>query len=163
MKEVSIVDNKVMDRSALAAKAEQWRAQGRKIVFTNGCFDILHRGHLEILKESAGFGDVLVVGLNTDASVKKLKGELRPVNDEDFRAHMMASLHIVDAVTLFGEDTPLELIHALKPDVIVKGGDYTIDKVVGADEVLKRGGEVRIVPFVKGYSTTALIETIQRL
>ena len=143
--------------------ADHWRSQGLRIVFTNGCFDILHRGHLQLLKESAGFGDILVVGLNTDGSVRKLKGDQRPVNDEDFRCLMMASLELVDAVTLFDEETPLELIRALQPDVLVKGGDYTADQVVGAEEVMRSGGEVRIVPLVRGYSTTALIEAIHRL
>jgi rfaE bifunctional protein nucleotidyltransferase chain/domain len=155
--------NKILNRDALAQLAKQWHAEGKKIVFTNGCFDILHRGHLEVLTTSSGFGDVLVVGLNTDASVKRLKGPERPVNDQDFRSWMMASLEMVDAVTLFDEPTPLALIEALQPDVIVKGGDYTPDQVVGATEVLARGGEVKIVPIVKGYSTTLLIEAIRKL
>lgn len=155
--------NKILNRDALAQLAKQWHAEGKKIVFTNGCFDILHRGHLEVLTTSSGFGDVLVVGLNTDASVKRLKGPERPVNDQDFRSWMMASLEMVDAVTLFDEPTPLALIEALQPDVIVKGGDYTPDQVVGATEVLARGGEVKIVPIVKGYSTTSLIEAIRKL
>jgi D-beta-D-heptose 7-phosphate kinase/D-beta-D-heptose 1-phosphate adenosyltransferase len=132
-------------------------------VFTNGCFDILHKGHLQILTASAGFGDVLVVGLNSDASVKRLKGPERPVNDEEFRLWMMASLELVDAVTVFDEPTPKELVTVLQPDVIVKGGDYTPDQVVGASEVLARGGEVKIIPIVQGYSTTSLIETIRKL
>lgn len=155
--------NKILNRDALAQQAKQWHAEGKKIVFTNGCFDILHRGHLEVLTTSSGYGDVLVVGLNTDASVKRLKGPERPVNDQDFRSWMMASLEMVNAVTLFDEPTPLALIEALKPDVIVKGGDYTPDQVVGATEVLARGGEVKIVPIVKGYSTTSLIEAIRKL
>lgn len=163
MKELSLVTDKIQERKNLSELAAQWRHAGKKIVFTNGCFDILHRGHLQILSDAAASGDILVVGLNTDASVKRLKGDQRPVNEESFRALMMASLQIVDAVTLFDEDTPLELIRALQPDVIVKGGDYSISNVVGADEVISRGGEVKIVPFVKGYSTTALIEAIQKL
>jgi D-beta-D-heptose 7-phosphate kinase/D-beta-D-heptose 1-phosphate adenosyltransferase len=132
-------------------------------VFTNGCFDILHKGHLEILTRSAEFGDILVVALNTDASVKNLKGDGRPVNNQDFRTWMMASLEIVDAVILFDEQTPAELIEAITPDIIVKGGDYTVDQVVGAKHVLSLGGEVKIVPIVKGYSTTGIIEAIQKL
>ena len=163
MKELSLISKKIQDRESLVKQAAEWKKQGKKIVFTNGCFDILHRGHLQILADSAAAGDILVVGLNTDESVRKLKGEHRPVNEESFRAQMMASIQIVDAVTLFNEDTPLELIRVLAPDVIVKGGDYTIDQIVGSEEVLKRGGEVKIVPIVKGYSTSALIEAIQKL
>jgi len=163
MKEVSLVNKKILDRESLVNQSAEWKKQGKRIVFTNGCFDILHRGHLQILTDSAAAGDILVVGLNTDASVRKLKGENRPVNEESFRALMMASIQIVDAVTLFEEDTPLQLIRVLEPDVIVKGGDYTIDQIVGGEDVLRRGGEVKIVPIVKGYSTSALIEAIQKL
>jgi D-glycero-beta-D-manno-heptose 1-phosphate adenylyltransferase len=163
MKEVSLVNKKILDRESLVNQSAEWKKQGKRIVFTNGCFDILHRGHLQILTDSAAAGDILVVGLNTDASVRKLKGENRPVNEESFRALMMASIQIVDAVTLFEEDTPLQLIRVLEPDVIVKGGDYTIDQIVGGEDVLRRGGEIKIVPIVKGYSTSALIEAIQKL
>lgn len=163
MNKVSLIQDKIVDREQLREKASQWRKEGKKLVFTNGCFDILHKGHLEVLTASAGFGDILVVGLNTDASVSRLKGPERPVNHESFRTWMMASLQIVDAVTLFDEPTPWELLEVLQPDVIVKGGDYSVDQVVGAKEVLARGGEVRIVPIVQGYSTTALIETIRKL
>jgi len=163
MKDLSVADNKIVNREQLSLRAQQWRSQGLKIVFTNGCFDILHRGHLQLLRDAAGFGDVLVVGLNSDASVRRLKGEQRPVNDEDFRCLMMASLEMVDAVTLFEEDTPLELIRSLQPDVLVKGGDYAIGQVVGSDIVMQKGGEIRIVPLVQGHSTTSLIEAIQRL
>jgi len=163
MKEVSLVNKKILDRESLVNQSAEWKKQGKRIVITNGCFDILHRGHLQILTDSAAAGDILVVGLNTDASVRKLKGENRPVNEESFRALMMASIQIVDAVTLFEEDTPLQLIRVLEPDVIVKGGDYTIDQIVGGEDVLRRGGEIKIVPIVKGYSTSALIEAIQKL
>jgi D-beta-D-heptose 7-phosphate kinase/D-beta-D-heptose 1-phosphate adenosyltransferase len=157
------IQNKILSREALENMSRTWHADGKKIVFTNGCFDILHKGHLQILTASAGFGDVLVVGLNSDASVKRLKGPERPVNDEEFRLWMMASLELVDAVTVFDEPTPKELVTVLQPDVIVKGGDYTPDQVVGASEVLARGGEVKIIPIVQGYSTTSLIETIRKL
>jgi D-beta-D-heptose 7-phosphate kinase/D-beta-D-heptose 1-phosphate adenosyltransferase len=157
------IQNKILSREALENMSRIWHADGKKIVFTNGCFDILHKGHLQILTASAGFGDVLVVGLNSDASVKRLKGPERPVNDEEFRLWMMASLELVDAVTVFDEPTPKELVTVLQPDVIVKGGDYTPDQVVGASEVLARGGEVKIIPIVQGYSTTSLIETIRKL
>jgi D-beta-D-heptose 7-phosphate kinase/D-beta-D-heptose 1-phosphate adenosyltransferase len=163
MKHTERIRYKIFERPALAAQCNEWKNQGRKVVFTNGCFDIIHKGHLEILTRSAEFGDILVVALNTDASVKKLKGDLRPVNNEDFRTWMMASLEIVDAVILFDEPTPAELIEAITPDIIVKGGDYTVDQVVGADHVIRHGGEVKIVPIVKGYSTTGIISAIQKL
>jgi D-beta-D-heptose 7-phosphate kinase/D-beta-D-heptose 1-phosphate adenosyltransferase len=136
------------------------RAAGRSVVFTNGCFDILHRGHLEYLANAASLGNTLVVGVNSDASVKRLKGPLRPVNNEQDRLFALASLLMVDSVCLFDEDTPLSLIEAVKPDVLVKGGDYTIDTIVGAREVLANGGKVEVIPFVEGYSTTGLIEKI---
>jgi D-glycero-beta-D-manno-heptose 1-phosphate adenylyltransferase len=163
MKHTERIRNKIFERPALAAQSAEWKRQGRKVVFTNGCFDILHKGHLEILTRSAEFGDILVVALNTDASVKRLKGDLRPVNNEDFRTWMMASLEIVDAVILFDEQTPAELIEAITPDIIVKGGDYTVDQVVGAEHVIGHGGEVKIVPIVKGYSTSGIIAAIQKL
>ncbi len=140
-----------------------WRASGQKIVFTNGCFDILHHGHLDLLAQAASFGNKLVLALNTDASVQKLKGPERPITNENDRAFQAASLLCVDAVCHFGEQTPEELIHLLRPDVLVKGGDYTIDTIVGAPFVLSYGGSVEIVPFVSGYSTTSIIERIRRL
>jgi rfaE bifunctional protein nucleotidyltransferase chain/domain len=153
----------ILTKGQLVDQSKKWKETGKKVVFTNGCFDILHRGHLQILTTSASFGDVLVVGINTDASVKRLKGPLRPVNDEAFRSIMLASLRYVDAVVLFDEPTPLSLIEAIMPDVLVKGGDYTVNQIVGAEEVLQNGGKVEIVPIVKGYSTTKLIESIQNL
>ena len=163
MKDIRLIDQKIMNREQLTEASRAWKAEGKKMVFTNGCFDILHKGHLEILSTSASYGDILVVGMNSDNSVKRLKGEHRPVNDEDFRCRMMASLAIVDAVCLFDEDTPLQLIQAISPDVLVKGGDYNSSQIVGAEYVIEHGGEVKIVPLVKGYSTSALIEAIQRL
>jgi D-beta-D-heptose 7-phosphate kinase/D-beta-D-heptose 1-phosphate adenosyltransferase len=132
------------------------------LVFTNGCFDLLHPGHVEYLHEARALGDVLVVGLNTDDSVRRLKGPDRPFNDQASRATVLAGLASVDAVSLFDEDTPAELIQALEPDVLVKGGDYAPEEVVGARAVRQGGGEVRILPFRKGYSTTALVERIRR-
>jgi D-glycero-beta-D-manno-heptose 1-phosphate adenylyltransferase len=130
------------------------------VVFTNGCFDILHAGHIQSLNQAAALGDYLVVAVNTDASVKKLKGAERPVNDEQSRMLLLASLLVVDAVILFDEDTPLQLITALMPDVLVKGGDYAIEQVVGAKEVLAAGGKVEIIPLLAGFSTTGIIEKI---
>jgi rfaE bifunctional protein nucleotidyltransferase chain/domain len=137
------------------------RPRDRKLVFTNGCFDTLHRGHIEHLAQAKALGDLLVVGLNTDASVRRLKGAGRPLVAEDDRATVLSALESVDAVTLFHEDTPLQLIRALLPDVLVKGGDYDLDGVVGRDVVENAGGKVYVLPFVEGYSTTRLLNRIK--
>ncbi len=137
------------------------RFQKKKIVFTNGCFDILHQGHLQSLNQAAAFGDFLIVGLNADASVKRLKGNTRPINDENSRAIVMANLMMVDAVIIFEEDTPLQLIQSIKPNVLVKGGDYTIDQIVGAKEVTANGGTVEIIPILAGFSTTSIIKKMK--
>ncbi len=139
-----------------------WRKNGRRIVFTNGCFDILHPGHVSYLSAAKRLGDILVIGLNDDDSVKRLKGAGRPLNELDSRACMLAALKPVDLVVPFPEDTPLELIEALKPDVLVKGGDYELDNIVGAKEVMSWGGHVTTIPFVAGHSTTSLINRIQQ-
>ena len=131
---------------------------GKKVVFTNGCFDLLHVGHIRYLEEAKKCGDILVVGINTDASVKKLKGENRPIQKEDERAEILAALRAVDYTVLFAEETPLELIKQVVPDVLVKGGDWPIAKIVGADFVLKNGGEVRSLNFVEGRSTTNILK-----
>ncbi len=133
------------------------RPRDRTVVFTNGCFDLLHPGHIEYLAQARALGDVLVVGLNSDASVRRLKGAGRPLVPEADRAAALAALRSVDAVTLFDEDTPLELISALLPDVLVKGGDYDLDGIVGREVVEEAGGEVRVLPFVEGYSTTGIL------
>jgi rfaE bifunctional protein nucleotidyltransferase chain/domain len=163
MKKPEIIPLKIYSRPELVKQVSRWRFLGKKISFTNGCFDILHSGHIASLSEAAREGDILVVGVNTDASTKRLKGEERPVNNEDSRALLLASLAIVDAVTLFEEDTPYELITAIMPDVIVKGGDYTIDQMIGAKEVIARGGRVVINPILDGFSTTGIIKKIRRL
>lgn len=143
--------------------AAQWqKPEGRKVVFTNGCFDILHRGHATYLAQARELGDLLVVGLNTDASVRRLKGPSRPVNSERDRAFLLAALSCVDFVILFDEDTPEQLIHQVQPDVLVKGGDYTLDNIVGADFVLQNGGAVTTIPFVDGYSTTLTLQKISQ-
>jgi rfaE bifunctional protein nucleotidyltransferase chain/domain len=152
--------SKILERTELVERYGRPR-EGR-IVFTNGCFDILHRGHVEYLARARSLGDALIVGVNTDDSVRRLeKGRDRPFNREEDRALILASLEIVDAVSLFGEDTPMELLQDLVPDVLVKGGDYRIDQVVGRDVVEKAGGEVRILPFLEGFSTTDLITRIR--
>ena len=137
------------------------RPRDRTLVFTNGCFDLLHRGHVEYLAAARALGDALVVGLNTDASVRRLKGAGRPLVEQDDRAYVIASLECVDAVTLFDEDTPRELIAALLPDVLAKGADYAIDQVVGRAEVEAAGGRVALIPLVEGRSTTSLLDTIR--
>ena len=141
--------------------AVHWRRRHGRIVFTNGVFDLLHPGHVDILVAARALGDALVVGVNTDASVKRLKGPTRPVRNEHERAHVLAALETVDAVVLFDEDTPLELIRALMPDVLVKGGDYTRETVVGAKEVIGNGGDVVIVPLTPGHSTTGTVERMR--
>lgn len=134
----------------------------QKIVFTNGCFDILHRGHITYLAQARQLGDLLVVGLNSDASVRRLKGPERPVNDEQSRALLLAALEMVDYVVLFEEDTPYNLILKVNPDLLVKGGDYDIDNIVGADFVRQRGGEVRTIPFVQGFSSSSIIDHLKQ-
>jgi D-beta-D-heptose 7-phosphate kinase/D-beta-D-heptose 1-phosphate adenosyltransferase len=158
----------ILSREELVALCNSERDRGRRIVFTNGCFDILHAGHVSYLTAAAALGDILVVGLNTDASVRRLKGPDRPIVDEESRAMVVASLRAVDHVTLFDEETPLELIAALRPDVLVKGGDYdptAIDGpryIVGSDIVSGGGGEVRVIDVVEGASTTNIIARIVR-
>jgi D-beta-D-heptose 7-phosphate kinase/D-beta-D-heptose 1-phosphate adenosyltransferase len=156
------IQQKLFKRDEIVKQVARWRLLGKKIVFTNGCFDILHTGHIASLMEAAQYGDVLVVGVNADSSVKKLKGPERPLNNEESRAWLLASLAVVDAVVIFPEDTPRDLILAIRPDVLVKGGDYKVEDIAGAQEVLSWGGQVFINPIVPGFSTTSLIEKIQR-
>lgn len=137
--------------------------RGGRVVFTNGCFDILHVGHVRYLQEAWGLGDLLIVGMNSDASVQRLKGAERPVQCEADRAEILAALDCVDYVVIFNEDTPLELIRAIQPDVLVKGGDWPVHKIVGHDIVLGRGGEVKSLKFHPGHSTSSLLERIQKL
>jgi rfaE bifunctional protein nucleotidyltransferase chain/domain len=141
--------------------AARWRQRSGRVVFTNGVFDLLHPGHVDILSAARALGDALVVGVNTDDSVRRLKGPSRPVRNENDRAHVLAALEAVDAVVLFDEDTPLALIRALWPDVLVKGGDYTVDTVVGAQDVMQRGGDVVIIPLTPGHSTTGTVERMR--
>ncbi len=150
----------ILSADEMRAERGRLHAEGKTLVFTNGCFDILHRGHVEYLSKASDMGDVLVVGLNTDASVKRLKGESRPINDEQARALILASLGFVDAVVLFDEDTPYELIKAIRPDVLVKGADYKPEEIVGYDIVTSYGGKVETVPLVEGYSTTSIISNL---
>jgi D-beta-D-heptose 7-phosphate kinase/D-beta-D-heptose 1-phosphate adenosyltransferase len=163
MKQPQIIQQKILDLGSLLHQVRRWRILGKTVAFTNGVFDIMHVGHIASLSEAAREADFLVVGLNSDASTRRLKGDLRPVNSQEARATMLASLLMVDAVTIFDEDTPLELIKDIMPDVMVKGGDYTIDQIVGAKEVIAAGGRVVINPIVQGFSTTGLIEKIHKL
>ena len=155
------IQNKIQTLTELQKTVAQWRLTARSVVFTNGCFDILHAGHIASFTEAAQHADKLIVGINADASIRGLKGENRPVNDEASRALVLASLSMIDAVVVFSEPTPLNLILALKPDVLVKGGDYTIDQIVGAQEVMSWGGRVVINKLVPGFSTTSIIKKIQ--
>lgn len=152
---------KIVTENELQKKLAQWRLLGKTIAFTNGCFDILHAGHIASLTEAAQQADILIVGLNADISVKKLKGENRPINDEQSRALVLAALSMIDAVIIFSKDTPRELIIAIQPDVLVKGGDYKVEDIAGAKEVIAAGGKVVINPIVPGFSTTSLIEKMK--
>jgi rfaE bifunctional protein nucleotidyltransferase chain/domain len=155
------MQDKILTLDDAVAKRAQWQAAGEKVVFTNGCFDILHLGHVDYMEKAKALGHRLIVGMNTDASVRRLKGADRPVCDQTSRSRVMAALGCVDAVVLFDEATPEALIHAIKPDILTKGDDYSIANIVGADFVLANGGEVKTIPFVEGYSTSAIIRKIK--
>jgi D-glycero-beta-D-manno-heptose 1-phosphate adenylyltransferase len=163
MKNTDVIRQKIYPLNAMLHKLAQIRLTGTTVCFTNGVFDILHTGHIASLSQAAAEADFLIVGLNSDASVKRLKGNERPINSQDARALVLASLIIVDAVVIFGEDTPLEIIKAIMPDVLVKGGDYTIDQIVGAKEVMANGGRVAINDIIEGFSTTGIIDKIRAL
>ncbi|HXS55858.1 MAG TPA: D-glycero-beta-D-manno-heptose 1-phosphate adenylyltransferase [Hanamia sp.] len=160
MKKSNTLRERILTPEELKQEVKRIRLKSKSIAFTNGVFDILHEGHIAVLSEAASFADVLIVGVNSDASVKKLKGENRPINNENSRALIIASLIMVDVVVIFNEETPIELIKMIQPDVLVKGGDYTMDTVVGAKEVLNAGGRVEIVPIREGFSTTGIIKSI---
>ncbi len=161
MKSVQPIPSKIVSLSELEKQIRRWRLKNYRIVFTNGVFDILHEGHIASLSQAATHGNMLIVGVNSDASVKRLKGPSRPVNNENARALVLASLLMVDAVILFEEDTPLDLIKTIMPDVLVKGGDYTIEQIAGAKEVIANGGEVMLADIVEGVSTTAIIKKMR--
>ncbi|MFN4122526.1 MAG: D-glycero-beta-D-manno-heptose 1-phosphate adenylyltransferase [Flavobacteriales bacterium] len=157
------IENKIYELDRLVKQIAAWRLKGDKIVFTNGCFDILHLGHAKYLAEARSLGNRLIIGLNSDLSVKRLKGAERPVNKEKDRSFLLASLLQTDGIVLFQEDTPADLISAIKPDILVKGGDYSEHEIVGADFVKSHGGQVVIIPFVNGYSTTGIIEKSNKM
>ena len=162
MREIASMSKKIVTVEQAKNIIYGWKLLGKTCAFTNGCFDILHQGHIFSLGEAAKEADYLIVGLNSDASVQRLKGPSRPINNSENRAIVLSNLAIVDLLVVFEEDTPLELIKALMPDILVKGGDYTIDQIVGAKEVIAGGGKVIINPIVEGYSTSGLIEKIKK-
>ena len=158
---LEILQNKIFDLDRLGQQLNRWRFFSKKIVFTNGCFDILHLGHVDYLAKAADEGDVLIVGVNSDKSTTGLKGPKRPINGENQRTTLLASLQFIDAVILFDQPTPIELIKFIQPDVLVKGGDYTLDKIAGAKEIINNGGEVKIIPIVQGFSTTSILQKLK--
>lgn len=153
--------HKIATQEELKERVKSWQSQGHKVVFSNGCFDILHLGHIDYLEQASQLGDKLVIGLNSDDSVKALKGPNRPVNSEKARARILAALGFVDGITIFSEETPKELIELLIPNVLVKGADYKIENIVGGKTVLENGGEVKTIDLVEGYSTTNIIENLK--
>lgn len=152
---------KISDLPTLKTQVQNWQSEGKKVVFTNGVFDLLHIGHITYLAKAAELGDKLIIGLNADSSVKRIKGESRPVNDQSSRAAILAAMFFVDAIVVFEEDTPLNLISTLLPDYLVKGADYSVENIVGAKEVIANGGEVKTINFVEGYSSTSIINKIR--
>lgn len=161
MKAIDAIDLKAYTLEKLLTQVAAWKLKGKTVAFTNGCFDILHEGHIASLSAAAKEADYLIVGLNSDASVKQLKGDSRPINNEQSRSIILKNLAVVDAVIIFNEQTPLALITAILPDVLVKGGDYTTEQIVGAKEVIAAGGRVVINPIVEGFSTTGTIRQIK--
>lgn len=156
---LQILQSKIIEHKDLNLLLNLWRFKNFKLVFTNGCFDLLHRGHIEYLANAADLGDKLIIGLNTDQSVQRQgKGKNRPIQDEVSRSLILASLHFVDLVVLFDEDTPFEIIQKIQPDVLVKGADYKVEEIVGHDIVQAKGGEVRQISFIEGYSTSKIID-----
>ncbi|MBT6649992.1 MAG: D-glycero-beta-D-manno-heptose 1-phosphate adenylyltransferase [Flavobacteriales bacterium] len=162
MSHLNKINSKIFSLDDLKNQVNAWKQAGEEVVFTNGCFDIIHRGHIEVLAQTADLGDRLIIGLNSDTSIQKLKGKNRPIIEEQSRAILLASLEFVDAVVIFSEDTPLKLISALLPDVLAKGGDYEIETIVGHEIVQQNGGKVKLVPFVDGFSSTTIIEKIKK-
>ena len=160
-KKLNKLKAKIFNIKDLSQIIKKWRLNGDKIIFTNGCFDLIHLGHLEILARSADLGDKLIVGINSDMSIKKIKGSSRPIIQEDSRAKQLAAIEFIDAVILFNEDTPYDLINILKPDVLTKGGDYKKNDIVGNELINKEQGDVVIIPLTQGFSTTSILEKIK--
>ena len=161
MSHLNKINSKIYTLEDLQTQVENWKKSEEKVVFTNGCFDIVHRGHIEVLARTADLGTKFIIGLNSDSSIQELKGEDRPIIDQQSRAILLAALSFVDAIVLFSEDTPINLISTLVPDVLAKGGDYEIETIVGHEIVQENGGEVKLVPFVDGFSSTNIIEKIK--
>ncbi|HEY0669355.1 MAG TPA: D-glycero-beta-D-manno-heptose 1-phosphate adenylyltransferase [Sphingobacteriaceae bacterium] len=161
MQNSDLLKNKIVNPDHLKGLIESWKLQHKKIVFTNGCFDLLHLGHIDYLVKAADLGDKLVIGLNSDRSTRQLKGDHRPINNEESRSAILAALFFVDAVVLFDEETPTNLIDLVKPDILVKGSDYKVNEIAGADIVTASGGEVRLIDYLPGYSTTAIEKKIK--
>jgi len=155
------INDKIFGLEFLIKNLDQWRNENKKIVFTNGCFDLIHLGHIDILARSSDLGDILIIGVNSDSSIQKLKGENRPIIEENSRVKQLAALEFVDAVVLFDEDTPQKLIETIKPDVITKGGDYKAENIVGNEVVTQKNGQVVIIPLTQGYSTTSILKKIK--
>ena len=162
MAHLSHIRRKILSDEQLSQHISVWRFRQFKIVFTNGCFDILHRGHIEYLSKAKSLGDILIVGLNSDNSVRRIKGSDRPLQDETSRALILASLKFIDYVVLFNEDTPYKLIKKIQPDILVKGSDYKPEDIVGYDIVKSKGGKVKTIEFAEGFSTTSLIDKLKR-
>ena len=162
MDKLNIIQSKIIDVDNIESYLTYWNFKNQKVVFTNGCFDILHRGHVEYLAQAASHGDVLIIGVNTDRSVRRIKGETRPVQDEYARAILLASLSFVSAVVLFDDDTPKNLIKRIQPDVLIKGSDYSVKDIVGSDIVAAKGGKIITIDFIEGYSTTSIIEKLKK-
>ena len=153
--------DKIKDLEHAKEQVQQWKIQGKKIAFTNGCFDLLHLGHVDYLEKARALGDKLILGLNSDSSVGRFKGQNRPIQDQNSRARVLAALQFVDLVVCFNEDTPLNLITEIQPDILVKGSDYLAENIVGADVVKGKGGVVKTIDFVSGYSTSKIVEKIK--
>jgi rfaE bifunctional protein nucleotidyltransferase chain/domain len=160
MSTLPTIKSKIVDFSEIRNLVSKWKSDGNRIVFTNGCFDVLHFGHVSYLAEAKDLGDKMIIGLNSDASVKRLKGETRPINGQHERAVLLAALQFVDAVVIFDEDTPEKLIKNVEPDFLVKGGDYTIDTIVGANFVMSYGGKVITIPLVENFSSSIIIKKL---
>tara|TARA_B100000902_G_C27315085_1_gene920756 strand:+ start:3810 stop:4304 length:495 start_codon:yes stop_codon:yes gene_type:complete len=163
IKHLDNISNKILKINELKSQISFWRQKNHKITFTNGCFDILHKGHIELLCQAADLGDKLIVGLNSDTSIKKIKGDSRPIMPEDVRSKILASLSYIDAVILFSQDTPEKLINEIMPDILVKGGDYKAEEIIGYDLIKSINGEVVILPFINGFSSTSIIKKIEDL
>ena len=161
MSHLKKINSKIFSIENLKTQVSTWKKSRQKVVFTNGCFDVIHRGHIEILARTADLGDKLIIGLNSDSSIQKLKGKDRPIMDENSRAILLAGLNFVDAIVLFAEETPLNLISTLNPDILTKGSDYEISTIVGNEIVTENGGEVILIPFVDGVSSTNIIDKIK--